>query len=298
VYPEWSERNGYIVCVGGINENGEWRRLYPIPYDNWWNAKNRYLAFSKWDIIRVKIVKQAVNKDPRKESYKLVDPTDIEIIGKIGTRGDGWEKRRALIDRFLSPGMKTLNDSRYIEKQRGNWNSMGVIKPKEILDFEETDRQSVIDDEAAEQVMGVQMRMYTKKGVAPPSSPDPINKKIGFRFRCAEPKCDTCYHKNKRGHYIMCTDWEVGELYRREGFEKTRQKMMWAANERDLYLMMGTVAQKWMTFINVGIFYPPKIKTASTTVISYSSRKKEVGSRVTTMRRRSVRKTTLLQWMR
>jgi hypothetical protein len=44
-----------------------------------------------------------------------------------------------------------------------------------------------------------------------------------------------------------------------EGFQKTRDKMMWMAG-RDLHLMMGTVALQWATFINVGVFYPPLLE--------------------------------------
>jgi len=56
----------------------------------------------------------------------------------------------------------------------------------------------------------------------------------------------------------MVSPWECQELYRREGFEKTRQKYFdWMLEKRDLYFMMGTVARKH-TWIIVGVFYPPK----------------------------------------
>jgi hypothetical protein len=43
----------------------------------------------------------------------------------------------------------------------------------------------------------------------------------------------------------MVSPWECQELYRREGFEKTRQKYFdWMLEKRDLYFMMGTVARK------------------------------------------------------
>jgi hypothetical protein len=258
VYPEWGERNGWIVCVGGINQNNEWRRLYPIPLDIFTDPKKKHLKFKKWDRIELEIRKRPLNKDPRKESYEPLDISKMKILDHIGTANGGWEKRREIIDKFLSPGMKALNDKRYEDHSRGQWASMGVIKPLKILDFLETDRASVPNDEegeAAKQVMGVQMRSLVGTG-PPPMTPDPINKKIGFKFKCGESECVT---DNNHGHYIMCTDWEVNELYRRVGFAKTREKMMWAAQKRDLYLCMGTVAKKWPTFINVGIFYPPPL---------------------------------------
>ncbi len=104
------------------------------------------------------------------------------------------------------------------------------------------------------------MRMSLKPGTPLPTRPDPIGKKIGYKFKCHNADC--------KGHDMMCNDWECCELYRKmiekygqdEGFQKTRDKMMWMAEKRDLYLMMGTTAIRWATFINVGIFYPPMLE--------------------------------------
>lgn len=259
-YPEWSNHNGYIVCVGGINQDGEWRRLYPVPYELWYRGKPG--RFQKWDWIRLPIRKQTMDKDPRKESYKLEDVDRIEVVGHIGTDKAGWQTRRSIVDAHLTRGLKSLIEHQYHDdRRRGHWFSMGIIRPKEIIDFVETNRYGIAAEEqdpGAEQVMSVQMKALTIPGVPPPATPDPINKKIGYRFRCEEVQ-DGCSCGKGRGHYIMCTDWELGQLYRGEGFEKTRQKYLdWMTRKRDLYFMMGTVARQYPTFINVGVFYPPK----------------------------------------
>jgi len=31
-YPTFSTKYQELVCTAGVNENGEWRRLYPIPF--------------------------------------------------------------------------------------------------------------------------------------------------------------------------------------------------------------------------------------------------------------------------
>jgi hypothetical protein len=184
-----------------------------------------------------------------------VDETQIKIIGHIGTENQ-WRERRAIIDPYLTTGMKTLRDNRYENHSRGQWGSMGVIKPKEILDFVERDRDTLDDDDPAKQVAGVQMKLLHKPGIEAPRRLDPINKKIGYRFLCGDSDCTTCHH---RGHEMMCTDWEISALYRKVGFEKTREQMMKFADIKDMYFMMGTVSQQWNNFIQVGIFYPPKI---------------------------------------
>lgn len=246
-YPEWGKKNGWIVCVGGINEKGEWRRLYPLPYDMWWEPKYKHLAFKKWDTIQVKIRKRPPNKDPRKESYEVADWKDLKIV----SHSEDWNERRQFIDRYVSDDVDALVNSKYDDHQRGHWTSMGVVRPKEVLDFAEQERNKV-NDRGYQQVMGVQMRQTTLFGVEPPKSPDPIDKKIGYIYKCYNPNCN--------GHDMMCTDWEAAELYRRMGFAKTRQKFFdWMLEKRDLYLMLGTVART-NTFINVGVFYPPKLK--------------------------------------
>jgi len=238
-YPERARKHGTIVCVGGINQNGELRRLYPIPHLLWLdrNISPKY-GFSKWDIIKTNIVRNP--NDPRSESHKVVDWRDIEVVGHIGTKNGGWEQRRRLLAPHISSGMKTLNEN------KTHWASQGIIKPRKIIDFAETDRVH-INDEAAEQVMDIQI--------------NPIPKKIGFKFKCGDIDCPTCTgDKDYDNHYTMCSDWEVAQMYRRDGFEKTRQHMMNIAETKDLYLIMGTLAHRWAKFINVGIFYPPKIE--------------------------------------
>lgn len=250
-YPEWGEKNGWLVCVGGINENGEWRRLYPVPYDLWRLAKYKKQAFKKWDIISVKTLKRPISKDPRRESYEPVDIANLQIVGHYGTTKKEWERRRAIVDANISPDLETLKERRYDDKRRGGWTSMGVIRPCDV-DFVETERHRITEDE--KHVLDVQMKTApgSNNNIIRSHGLDTVTKKIGFRFKCvANSDCS--------GHYIMCTDWEMVELYRRFGFEKTRQKALWMAEHRDLYLMMGTVAH-YDTFINVGLFYPPLLE--------------------------------------
>jgi len=257
-YPEWGNENGYMICVGGINEEKkEWRRLFPVPYENWWNPVLREkVGFSKWDRIKVTIQKQPHHKDPRKESYKLMDSENIEIVGHV----DDWTEKRRILDPYVLPDLETLWEKKRQENATGSWTSMGVLRPEEILDFVEQDRYRV-DDEGYRQVMTVQLKQLTLPGLAPPLVPDPINKKIGYTFKCRNN--DSC-----KGHDVMCTDWEVCQLYRKmrqkygdeEGFQKVRNKMFtWMLSKRDLYLMMGTV-HRYPTFINVGVFYPPHME--------------------------------------
>lgn len=242
-YPERSQKYGHLVCVGGITEDTEeWRRLYPIVSELFFNKK--YSRFHKWDIIEVRIEKLPNNKDPRKESHRVLDWREIRQVGHI----DDWNERRKIIDKHVVRGMNVL-----LQKQYEDWTSMGVIRPSQVKDFLEKDRQRV-NNEGDLRILDVMETLtpYMETRPEPRFQPDTINKWIGYEFFCYEDKCN--------GHTMMVNDWECQELYRREGFEKTRQKYYnWMLGKRDLYFMMGTVARKG-TWIIVGVFYPPKRK--------------------------------------
>ena len=45
-YPELSSKHGPIVCVAGVNEYGEWRRLYPIPFKIWVDDRYTCLLYT------------------------------------------------------------------------------------------------------------------------------------------------------------------------------------------------------------------------------------------------------------
>jgi len=243
-YPETGktvmQKYGYIVCMGGINQDGEWRRLYPIPHEIYWNPKYEKQRVKKWDIIEVKLKKAPQNKDPRKESH-TIDWRSINIVGHIGTENN-WADRKRILEKYRASGMNELNDAKYKD-----WSSMGIIKPKHIKSFEERERHQ-ISDQGYLQVMDVQLTLFPNEMARP--TPTKINKWIGYVYECEDDDC--------RGHQMMVTDWECQEQYRRLGFKKTHQKFFdWMMN-RDVYFGIGTV-QKFWTFIIVSVAYPPKM---------------------------------------
>ena len=121
-YPNLSRKYRETVCVAGINEKGEWRRLFPIPF--------RQLPFTKkfkrYDWIEVETTK-AKEKLMRKESYH-VDPDTIKIIGHIDTKNK-WSERNKII---LPLTIKSIEEFNKLIKQ--DKTSLAIIKPKEMLD--------------------------------------------------------------------------------------------------------------------------------------------------------------------
>lgn len=62
--PEESRKHGHNVCVAGINENGEWRRLYPFRFV----YGKRDIDFRKKDVIEAELA--LPDNDKRPESRK------------------------------------------------------------------------------------------------------------------------------------------------------------------------------------------------------------------------------------
>jgi hypothetical protein len=78
-----------------------------------------------------------------------------------------------------------------------------------------------------------------------------------YKFRCDHEEC--------RSHTMICTDWEMGESWRKwsseygDGWEvKFRQKYETEMiSKLDTYFYAGTV-HKYKNWIIVGLFYPTK----------------------------------------
>jgi hypothetical protein len=91
--------------------------------------------------------------------------------------------------------------------------------------------------------------------------PSKILEKIPYKFKydfmCSDPEC--------HGHQMTCTDWEMGQSYRRwrrdygdsweAPFRKRYEDEM--INKLDTHFYVGTVHRHPKSWIIVGLFYPP-----------------------------------------
>lgn len=82
-----------------------------------------------------------------------------------------------------------------------------------------------------------------------------------YEFRCGDANC--------KGHRMLCTDWEIGQSYRlwsRQYGEKWMEPFR-ARYERDMirkydtHFFVGNLHQHPGTWIIVGLFYPPPMKS-------------------------------------
>ena len=120
-YPSPSAQYVETSCVAGINEQGEMRRIYPVPF--------RYIdqgqQFKKWQWIDARVRKS--KNDHRAESHRI-DVDTIKCGSCIATK-NGWAGRREWVDRI--PSFDKFED---IEKWRvANGGTLALLRPQNII---------------------------------------------------------------------------------------------------------------------------------------------------------------------
>lgn len=242
-YPNPSAKYRETSCVAGVSKNG-WIRLYPVRY--------RYLPFSKafhkWEVIQVKVRKHL--SDPRPESY-TPDEASIKRLEKIDTGKDRlWQRRKELVLPTASRSMCHI-----ISEQRRSGKSLGMFRPREVLDFKMVQEE----DEWSQ----AEANYYRQLGLFEPAL-KPVERlpySFKYTYRCKHPECN--------GHIMKIVDWEIYQLYRklRDKYrsdapliqEKMRQKWLYQffAPDRASYFFTGNMRQYPRSFILLGVFWPP-----------------------------------------
>lgn len=239
-YPVPSAKSIEASCTAGITDKGEWIRLFPVPYRLMDDEKR----FSKWEWIEASVLKA---HDPRPESYKI-NPDSIAVGKSVGPE-DGWRARCAILNSLRSPSMCQLRR----ERDGRGAPTLGFFRPHSIkrLLIEE-----VTPDWTADQLAILKQDTLFQK--APEHTLEKIPFEFRYEFRCADAECG--------GHSMLCTDWEMGEAYRRwrsqygdhweAAFRNRFEKEM--IDKFDTHFFVGTVHQFPSSWIIVGLFYPPR----------------------------------------
>lgn len=251
-YPELSSKYFETVCTGGVRENGEFIRLYPIPF--------RYLAegmsFSKYQWMRVRIKKS--QEDPRPESFK-VDPTSIVLEDTIATDIYEWfERKRHIfhIDKYCFNSAENL-----LAENRVSKISMGFVKPAIIHgvtmeerpteDFETFHRKFEENKQKSKQT-----DLFGELTVNELKQLQFISKRFKVQWSCARPDC--------KGHNMGVLDWEAYELLRRIGPNEAleRLKFILMSGEHNIGFFLGNFRLHPTAFTIGGIWYPKRSKLA------------------------------------
>ena len=118
-----------LVCTAGLDEEGNWYRIYPVPF-----RKLPYgQQYNKYDWIEVDLERNT--RDFRPESHRPRDidaENTIQHLGKVDTKGN-WSARKSIV---LEKAKVYTNLKELISDAKGeNKTSLAVFKPTAILDF-------------------------------------------------------------------------------------------------------------------------------------------------------------------
>lgn len=228
-YPCPSTKYGELVCTAGIDEEGKWYRLYPIPFRNLTKA-HRY---KKYQWVEVEIEKD--NSDPRVESCKIIG--DINPLEIIDTRKDWYLRKKLLLHDIYTSKLQLIYDCRHSEKQT----SLAIFKPAKIVSFH-IETASYRESECETYKLPFKFYYKFEDTEGRISRLQIIDWEIGELTR----KLLTHYGNN----YKLIKDI-------------LRHKYFTAMQKRDVYLFLGT-SREWHIrkspnpFMIIGIFYPPQ----------------------------------------
>ena len=257
-YPTLSEKYKELACTAGFRENGEWVRLYPIPFRLLEDNKR----YKKYQWIEADI---APNKgDPRPESHRVRNTGNIRLMEEIGTERQ-WSDRRRLI---LEKNKIYTSLTELISLANANKLSLAVFKPTEILDV----TAEPADPEWSQDKLDAVLESFRQGNLFEDQNPEDFKimpklpYKFSYRFK------DDAGKESK----LMIEDWEIGQLYwsclktatPEQAVQKVRQKYFDDfARTKDLYLFLGTT-REWHgraknPFVIIGTFHPPHLTQPS-----------------------------------
>ena len=249
IYVEQAEE---IVCTAGFDEDGNWVRIFPIPFRQL-EYKNQY---AKYQWIEIDLEKNT--KDFRPETFK---PRDIEksdfikILDKVDTKNN-WQVRKNFVLKNVFNDITKLIDE---AKSDNKYTSLAVFKPTEILDFIKV--PALRDWNDKQKAALLQYNIFEKKNGSE------VVKKLPFKFSYVFKDI------NGRECTLMNEDWELGALFwnclkKNNGDEDAAwldvKKKYYDdfALTKDLYFFLGTTKLHHLRapnpFIIIGTFHPKK----------------------------------------
>lgn len=261
-YPAISKKYNETVCTAGITEQGEWIRIYPIPFRQLDYDKQ----FRKYEWIELDLVRN--RSDFRPESYRPKDlfMKDMISFGIIKADGGSWaERRKHVLNKVYTSLEQLITEA----KDKKICTSLAVFKPTKIVDFlfEETKREWKKEKLEFLKSKRLQLNLFENEDENDISEFEVVNKlpyKFSFKFEDETGKIST----------LMIEDWETGMLFwnsliRSKGDEQKacddvkKKYFDDFAKTKDYYFFLGTTKRYHFTapnpFVIIGDFRPKHI---------------------------------------
>lgn len=263
-YPSLSREYDELVCTAGIDEDGKWIRIYPVPFRKLIYEKQ----YKKYDWLEIDLIRNT--KDFRPETFRPNNYLDIEStfkrIGHIDSKGNGWQERKNhILKNGFYTNIKTLIRDCYDTIKT---TSLAIFKPTKITNFLIENAERTWDKKKVETIIGKRAQLNLFKPQDEGNIFE-ITKKLPYNFSYS--------FEDEQGNTstLKIEDWEIGQLYwncleKHNSEEKALEdvkKRYWndfvLSNKNDIYFYMGTMLlhhrRKFNNpFIIIGLFYPPK----------------------------------------
>jgi hypothetical protein len=251
-YPIPSSKYDELVCTAGVNEFGDFIRLYPVNFrDLPWNQQ-----YKKYQWLEVTATKHT-GRDSRKESYRP-DCDTIRLIGEPIHTKNNWAERSKYALAKASQSMEEL-----AARQQQDKTSLGIFRPKNIQDL--VVKTDEVDWKPGFKAALQQQRLWENRK-ASKEPPRKVPFKFQYKFSCEDMRC--------KGHQMMLEDWELGSLYWKcidngatptEACAKVRAKFLdqLCASKIDTHFYVGTVLAHPKSWVVIGVYWPPKSQAKS-----------------------------------
>lgn len=237
--PEVSQKYEQLVCVAGITDKGEWRRIYPIPWKCFWKVSDKNFKKKQWIEYELESDSPSDHRpESRKIKFDTIKPLHRASFSEIESLLKG---KLTTIENLEAAGTKAV--------------SLGVVQPMKLIGFSPMENA------------------HYNKLVTKGQQRDIFGDKV---IRLDIPAYKYSYKfmddSNGREHENLCEDWEVGELYRHckmsldagkykdeaEMHQKVRDKMLNGITSKGRFYFIVGSHYRFPTYMIVGVVYPTK----------------------------------------
>jgi hypothetical protein len=256
-YPLPSRSYDELVCTAGIEEDGTWIRIYPIPLSFLNGLKYRgQVTSTKYTWIELELNRRTEDFRPESYSPKDYEFKDLIVLNHLDTKSN-WLLRKQLCLKNVYTNLTTL-----IEHSKAPTNtSLATFKPTSITKL-------VIEKDTDEWKDEWKMKQQQKDLFSSDKAPKELLRKVPYKF--SYQFTDDA----GRSSTLMIEDWELGALYwnclktadgdEAKALEKVSQRYDTEfRNDKDLHFFLGTVSESHRRrftnpFVIIGVFYPKK----------------------------------------
>lgn len=241
-YPTPARQGVEVSCTAAITDTGEWLRLFPVP----WRLLPEDQRFRRYQWIEVEVTK---SRDHRPESHKIIT-NSIRILKNSISTDNAWRERKEIIYPLRAKSLCSLKK----QQTANGFPTLGFFRPGRIEKLKIS--KSEPDWTSSQLDILRQLHLFEDR---PQQQLEKIPYDFQYRFFCDDAEC-------LNGHTLICTDWEIGECWRKWhieygdrweiAFRQRFEKDM--IDKYDTHFFVGTMHGHPDVWIIVGLFYPPK----------------------------------------